>query len=218
MVVDNGCRYLFQLARSVNPYILFTSLRVIAALFDTMPEHLKLQRELFLSFSIERLAPPPRSSTLPPPGTSQSRKGSAISNNSTTSLPGTPSLSETGSDRSATPASKSNIAPAKGETRELTLETLLLLTRNPSFMVDLWANYDSDVNCEDLFEKFVTFLCKSVYPTSAMPGAEARQQPSQFQCLNALLVFINHMATRVDGAYEEWPSVCSFLLRFLSLS
>lgn len=44
--------------------------------------------------------------------------------------------------------------------RELMLETLVLLSREPSFMVDLWANYDCDVNCEDVFERLIGFLTK----------------------------------------------------------
>ena len=50
--------------------------------------------------------------------------------------------------------------PARGEIRELMLETLSHIARHPSFMVDQYANYDCDVNCEDLFEKLVDLLAK----------------------------------------------------------
>ena len=59
------------------------------------------------------------------------------------------------------------VTPAKGETRELMLETLHHLAHQPSFMVDLYVNYDCDINCEDLFDKLVEFLCKvctQIYP------------------------------------------------------
>lgn len=189
LVVDKGCRYLFQLARSSNPFILFTALRVIGSLFDTMKEHLKLQQELFFSFCIERLAPQPAApSTLRSPAQlSKKRSGLAIGEASPPP------------ERPDTPTLRPSVAPARGETRELMLETLLLLAQRPSFMVDLWANYDCDVNCEDLFERFVTFLSRSVYPSASAQGGEARQQPSQFQCLDSLLTFVNHMAARAEG-------------------
>ncbi|KZV94082.1 hypothetical protein EXIGLDRAFT_673441 [Exidia glandulosa HHB12029] len=204
LVVDNSCRYLFQLARSNNPFILFMALRVIGALFDAMGEHLKLQQELFFSFCIERLAPPP-----PAPGTSTSGR-SQLSSPAPHKLHKKPSAhsvssasSEAEQERPGTPTLRPSVAPAKGETRELMLETLLLLAQHPSFMVDLWVNYDSDVNCEDLFERFVTFLARSVYPSA---HGETRQQPSQFQSLDTLLTFINHMAARAEGAHEQWPA------------
>ncbi|EJD53363.1 Sec7-domain-containing protein [Auricularia subglabra TFB-10046 SS5] len=214
LVVDNGCRYLFQLARSNNPYILFTSLRTISALFETMREHLKLQQELFLSFCIERLAPPPappaaagRSQFSSPAAAQQRRKGAPGSSaSSVSSASGSPLLGAEEIDRPTPPAARPGVAPAKGETRDLMLDTLLLMAQEPSFMVDLWVNYDSDVNCEDLFERFVTFLSRSVYPAPSAQGGETRQQPSQFQCLETLLTFIGHMTARADGAYEEWPA------------
>ena len=52
------------------------------------------------------------------------------------------------------------MAPAKGETRELMLEIFVNMARHSSFMVDLYANYDCDTNCEDLFERLMDFLTK----------------------------------------------------------
>ena len=36
LIQDRGCKYLFQLARSENPAVLYMSLRVIASMFETM--------------------------------------------------------------------------------------------------------------------------------------------------------------------------------------
>lgn len=47
-----------------------------------------------------------------------------------------------------------------GEVRELLLESLVQMVRKPSFMVDLWYNYDCDLTCGDLFEELVQFLSK----------------------------------------------------------
>lgn len=46
------------------------------------------------------------------------------------------------------------------EVRELLLECLLQCARIPTFMVDLWFNYDCDLSCGDLFEETVQFLSK----------------------------------------------------------
>lgn len=41
LIFDPGCKFLFQLARSDNTAILYSSLRAIATVFDTMRKHLK---------------------------------------------------------------------------------------------------------------------------------------------------------------------------------
>jgi golgi-specific brefeldin A-resistance guanine nucleotide exchange factor 1 len=160
IMFDHGCKYLFQLARSENPTVLYLSLRVISTLFDTLRPHLKLQQELFLAFTIDRLAPP-EPSVFPKPQlqlTTASRSGSG----SSYSMSPNPSLLEEGDSEmgSETPPPRPTVAPAKGETRELMLEMLSSLASPPSFMVDLWTNYDSDLNCEDLYERLITFLTR----------------------------------------------------------
>jgi golgi-specific brefeldin A-resistance guanine nucleotide exchange factor 1 len=52
------------------------------------------------------------------------------------------------------------VSPARGETRDLILEWLSQITAHPSFMVDLYANYDCDINCENLFQRLIDFLTK----------------------------------------------------------
>ena len=161
LIQDHGCKYLFQLARSDNPNVLYMSLRVISAMFETMRQHLKLQHELFLAFTIDRLGP---SEAVKSQIAAMQQKGLIAS-----PRPGPPvptsqaasvsSLTLSEGDGSAGP-SRPAIAPAKGELRELMLETLSFIVRYPSFMVDLFVNYDCDINCEDLFEKLIDFLTK----------------------------------------------------------
>ena len=153
LVIDHGCKYLFQLARSDNPAILNLSLRTISTMFETMRPHLKLQQELFLAFTIDRLAPPISLSA---------RK------NVLTPTPGTPSsasplltatdINSESRESVATPRPPVAPAPARGETREVMLETLNQISRHPSFMVDLYVNYDCDPNCDNMFERLIEFL------------------------------------------------------------
>jgi len=154
LVIDHGCKYLFQLARSDSPGILNLSLRAISTMFETMRPHLKLQQELFLAFTIDRLAPP-----IP---LSLARKGAL------TPTPGTPSnasphlaptdISSESRKSTATPRPPVAPAPARGETREVMLEILNQISRHPSFMVDLYVNYDCDPNCDNMFERLTEFL------------------------------------------------------------
>jgi brefeldin A-resistance guanine nucleotide exchange factor 1 len=170
LVIDTGCKFLFQLARSENPSVLHTSLRTISTVFDTMRKYLKLQQELFMAFTIDRLAPPP--STHPfkgqHTGISGKKGGYSGTSNPGTPRPGTPATAspkpgvmdeEHEPEKNAAPA-RVLTAPARGETRNLILETLTQISRHPSFMVDLYANYDCDINCENIFDRLVDFLTR----------------------------------------------------------
>jgi brefeldin A-resistance guanine nucleotide exchange factor 1 len=173
---DEGCRYLFQLIRSENHQILTLALRTCATLFTTLLPQLKLQLELFLTFLMDRLTPLTHPA-LPPyllhirngggsSAISRSRRGSdkgtaassGGADGAATDRPTTPKLAAT-----PTVASLASVAPVTtAETREIMLETLtqLLEMRNEHFMVDLWVNYDCDVDSEDVFERMIAFLTR----------------------------------------------------------
>ena len=169
LVLDHGCKYLFQLARSDNPAVLQTTLRTISTMFETMRRDLKLQQELFLTFTVDRLAPPPA-----PPGKSQSLKSNSRAG---TPIPGTPNLGPADSEGERTPSTpRLYVAPAKGDTRELLLETLSLVSRHPSFMVDLYVNYDCDMNCENMFERLIDFATKVLRGHALLYAAYTRSR------------------------------------------
>ncbi|KAG6333981.1 hypothetical protein ID866_5104 [Astraeus odoratus] len=200
LVVDHGCKYLFQLARSDNPAVLQAALRTTATLFETMRPHLKLQQELFLTFTVDRLATSP---PLKPNATKKTQTNST--------RPGTPSTpvlgpvnAENESDKGNPSPARPLVQPARGETRDLMLETLALISRYPGFMVDLYINYDCDINCDNLFERLIEFLTKGVYPMQGSSMSEAQQLHSQFLCLDMLLGFVKDMATRAEGTNEPW--------------
>lgn len=156
LIVDHGCKFLFQLARSDNPYVLQAALRTIATVFDTMRPRLKLQLELFLAFTMDRLAPAPPANKAQ---ASMARSsGVPTSPYPSTPILGAPPKSEAG-EGAATPT-RVLVAPARGETRDQILETLSQLSRKSSFMVDLYSNYDCDINCENMFERLIDFLTK----------------------------------------------------------
>ncbi|KAK7023901.1 SEC7 domain-containing protein [Favolaschia claudopus] len=194
-----------NLARSENMSVLHSALRTISTVFDTMRYHLKLQQELFLAFTIDRLAPP-----APPPG-KRANGQYAASPRPGTPVPGTPILgppeAKQDSESGVATPSRVLVAPARGETRDLILETMGQISRHPSFMVDLYINYDCDINSENLFERLIDFLTKGVYPPQSTGGLDSRQRNSQYLCLDLLLAFVNDMAARADGDFPESESL-----------
>lgn len=242
MVADHLCKHLFQvrrlpltcpcprgqaadpslttvqLARSDNPQLLSTSLRVITNVFDTMRPHLKLQQELFLSFLLDRLILPNAAGIRKADLESQLdlstwARDSAPSASSSGTAGGGPGGdgSPAGSERASTPASLSastrdrerSGAGAGGpsaESRELMLELLAHLVRPRHSMVDLWVNYDCSVEGEDLYERLVKFLSRGVYP----PHQGAYQQDSsQLMCLDTILELVAHMAARLNEVRQR---------------
>ncbi|KAF9518905.1 hypothetical protein BS47DRAFT_1379647 [Hydnum rufescens UP504] len=205
IMTDKGCKFLFQLARSDNLLILQLSLRVISLLFDTMRQHLKLQQELFISFTLDRLA----SFSIPNPPTLRLKLG----NPPPLLLAPQPHLARAmllqippEEDDIPRPYPRLGVQPARGETRELLLETLGHLARQPSFFGDLWVNYDCDMNCEDLFERLVAFLTSGVYADQYPGVLESHQYTSQLMRLDLLLTFIDQMASRAEYESSAPPS------------
>ncbi|EJF65717.1 Sec7-domain-containing protein [Dichomitus squalens LYAD-421 SS1] len=201
LILDHGCKYLFQLARSDHPAVLQTSLRAIATMFETMRPKLKLQQELFLAFTIDRLTPLP-----PPKNLTLNQKALSANSRGSSPAPGTPLLAPPEDDSEKTPATpRILVPPARGDTRELLLETLCQISRHPSFMVDLYTNYDCDMNCENMFERLIEFCAKGIYPSQGLGGPDNQQHNAQYLCLDLILAFVGRMATRAEGASETWP-------------
>jgi brefeldin A-resistance guanine nucleotide exchange factor 1 len=225
VILDPGCKFLFQLARSENTSVLNLTLRTITTLFETVKTHLKLQQELFLSFTVDRLAPPHGASLklhqVASCGSGHPLKKKA-SNISRPSSPAPPIHVPQDLDQPfekpppPTPPRLIVTPAARGETRELLLETLAQLSRHPSFLVDLYTNYDCDINCENLFDRLMEFLTRGVYPISgAGLEAQRQQQNSRYLCLDILLGFVNDMAMRAESvSYPHFPTL---LLRLISV-
>jgi brefeldin A-resistance guanine nucleotide exchange factor 1 len=156
--------------------LLAQSLRTTSTLFSTMLPHLKL--ELFLSYLIDRLTPPTPSplplhllnaaSSRPasPAASAPGESASANQDNIQPSGTATPAA-DVATPAASTPRPISLLPPVPGETKELMLETLTQIALRPSFMVDLWTNFDCSTESEDLFERLVGFLTRvSLAPTN----------------------------------------------------
>ncbi|RHZ59918.1 hypothetical protein Glove_360g53 [Diversispora epigaea] len=192
LAVDELCKYLFQLARTDNIALLSLALRVISTVFETLRPYLKLQQELYLSFLIERLTPPTNNLR----NIAYNAEFSSINSNIDSPIT---SGSSTPSTRERNLRTSGDTTVATGEVRELLLESLGQFSRDPSFMIGLWLNYDCNVDCGDLFEEIIKFLSKNSFPEST--GYSLGN--SHVVCLDSLLLYVNHMVERLQSEKIE---------------
>jgi brefeldin A-resistance guanine nucleotide exchange factor 1 len=201
---DRLCRYLFQLVRSDNMAILHEALIVAGTLLATCRGVLKLQQELFLSYLVACLHP--RVEIPREPGIDPSLYAG---------VPQAPKLvkpppSQTSSGRSTPVPVKDRQklgmegGSRKPDAREAMVESLGALARIPSFMVELFINYDCEVDRSDLCEDMVGLLSRNSIPDSATWSTTSVPP----LCLDALLGYIQFIAERLDEepCFEGYPN------------
>jgi brefeldin A-resistance guanine nucleotide exchange factor 1 len=195
---DRLCRYLFQLVRSDNMSILHESLIVAGTLLATCRGVLKLQQELFLSYLVACLHP--RVEIPREPGIDPSLYAG---------VPQAPKLvkpppSQTNSGRSTPIPVKDRQklgmegGSRKPDAREAMVESVGALARIPSFMVELFINYDCEVDRSDLCEDMVGLLSRNAIPDSATWSTTSVPP----LCLDALLGYVQFIADRLDDEPE----------------
>ncbi|KAJ8125119.1 hypothetical protein O1611_g8521 [Lasiodiplodia mahajangana] len=191
---DRLCRHLFQLVRSDNMAILQESLIVADTLLETCRGVLKLQQELFLSYLVACLHPPveiPWEPNIDPSlydGIPQRPSGAK------------PPPSQAGSGR-ATPVPVKDRqklgmegGARKPDARQAMVESVSALARMPSFLVELFVNYDCDANRVNLCEDMIGLLSRSALPDSATWSTTSVPP----LCLDALLGYVQCVADRLD--------------------
>ena len=201
---DDLCRHLFQLVRSEHMGLLNESLRVAGTLLATCRGALKLQQELFLSYLVACLHPRveiPQESGIDPAlyeGVPQVPKlvkppPSQASSGRSTPVPvkDRQKLGMEGGSR-------------KPDAREAMVESIGALARIPSFLVELYVNYDCEVDRGDLCEDMIGLLSRNAFPDSAT-WSTTNVPPL---CLDALLGYIQFIADRLDDEpkYDGYPN------------
>jgi golgi-specific brefeldin A-resistance guanine nucleotide exchange factor 1 len=191
---DDLCRHLFQLVRSENMSLLNGSLRVAGTLLQTCREVLKLQQELFLSYLVACLHPRvdiPQEPGIDPAlyeGIPQAPKLVRPSPSQASSGRSTPVPVK---DRQKLGLEGGSRRP---EARESMVESIGALVRMPTFMTELFVNYDCEVDRADLCEDMVGLLSRNAFPDSAT-WSTTNVPPL---CLDALLGFVQFMAERLE--------------------
>ena len=197
------CRHLFQLVRSEHIALLNEALRVAGTLLASCRGLLKLQQELFLSYLVACLHPRveiPLEPGIDPAlyeGVPQAPKLVK------------PSASQTSSGRSTPVPVKDRQklglegGSRKPDAREAMVECLGALSRIPSFLVELYVNYDCEVDRSDLCEDLIGLLSRNAFPDSAT-WSTTNVPPL---CLDSLLGYIQFVADRLNDEprFEGYP-------------
>ena len=201
---DTLCRHLFQLVRSDNMAVLNESLRVAGTLLATCRNVLKLQQELYLSYLIACLFP--RVEIPLEPGIEPSLYEG---------VPPAPSLVKPVQQPSA--SGRSTPVPVKDrqklgleggarkpDAREAMVENLGAMVRIPSFMAELFVNYDCQIDRHDISLDIIGLLARNAFPDSAT-WSTVNVPPL---CLDALLGFVQSIADRLEDepVTEGFPS------------
>ncbi|KAF1846747.1 Sec7-domain-containing protein [Cucurbitaria berberidis CBS 394.84] len=202
---DTLCRHIFQLVRSDNMAILNESLRVAGTLLATCRNVLKLQQELYLSYLVACLFP--RVEIPIEPGIEPSLYEG---------VPHAPSLVKQPPQQNSS-SGRSTPVPVKDrqklgleggarkpDAREAMVENLGGLVRIPSFMAELFVNYDCEIDRGDVCMDIVGLLSRNAFPDSAT-WSTVNVPPL---CLDALLGFVQSIADRLDEepVTEGFPS------------
>jgi golgi-specific brefeldin A-resistance guanine nucleotide exchange factor 1 len=193
---DTLCRHLFQLVRSENMAILNESLRVAGTLLATCRGVLKLQQELFLSYLVACLYP--RVEIPQEPG---------LDPRLYEGVPLTPSLIKPSPSQPSSASGRSTPVPVKDrqklgleggtrkpDAREAMVESIGALVRLPTFMTELFVNYDCDIERIDLCADMIGLLSRNAFPDSAT-WSTTNVPPL---CLDALLGFVQSIYDRLD--------------------
>ncbi|KAL7573318.1 hypothetical protein ACA910_011682 [Epithemia clementina (nom. ined.)] len=165
-------KYLLQWSTTTDLHILSLTCRVIFNLFQTIPNHLKVPLEVFLTSVHLRILDAKKGATVGSAGI-----GAAA--------PRGPGLLKAGSDKASSAAAASNtstlsLVPSAAaahaasllqsnnyEEREVVLESILEFCQEPVLMQDIYRNYDCDVACTNLYEMIVAALGRTAMPNDS---------------------------------------------------
>lgn len=202
---DTLCRHIFQLVRSDNMAILNESLRVAGTLLATCRSVLKLQQELYLSYLVACLFP--RVEIPLEPGIEPSLYEGVMQAPSLIKQP--PQQNSTSGRSTPVPVKDRQKLGLEGgarkpDAREAMVENLGGLVRIPSFMAELFVNYDCEIDRGDVCMDIVGLLSRNAFPDSAT-WSTVNVPPL---CLDALLGYVQSIADRLDEEpnTEGFPS------------
>lgn len=196
---DGLCRHLFQLVRSEHISLLNESLRVASTLLATCRNKLKLQQELYLQHLVDCLFLK-MEIPLDPQIPTQLYEGIPLAPRNSKPTAAKPTTAAPASGRSTPVPQRDRRALGleggirRPEAREAMVENLSALVRIPSFMAELFVNYDCEIDREDLCANMVGLLARNALPDAAS-WSTANVPPL---CLDSLLGFVQSMHDRLD--------------------
>lgn len=95
------------------------------------------------------------------------------------------------------------IATAQGvplQLQEVSLEGIINFCRQPTFIIEVYVNYDCDPLCRNVFEEIGKLLCKHSFSVSSP------LTPLKIQAFEGLMVIIHNIADNIDREDDSTPS------------
>lgn len=81
---------------------------------------------------------------------------------------------------------------ASYQQQEVAMEALIDFCRQPMFVTELYANYDCDISCSNVFESLANLLSRSAFPVNSPLSA------MNTLALDGLIVLVQGMAERIE--------------------
>lgn len=95
------------------------------------------------------------------------------------------------------------VSAAPGATtqlQEVALEAIINFCRQPTFVAEVYVNYDCDPLCHNVFEEIGKLLCKQSFPVAAPLTS------LQIQAFEGLVIIIHNIADSVDKENDTSPA------------
>ncbi|XP_065851501.1 ARF guanine-nucleotide exchange factor GNL2 [Euphorbia lathyris] len=89
---------------------------------------------------------------------------------------------------------------SSSQLQEVALEGIINFCRQPTFIVEMYVNYDCDPICRNVFEEIGNLLCKLSFPGSS-PLSYV-----QIQAFEGLLIVVHNIADNIDREDDPTPS------------
>ncbi|KAF5098984.1 hypothetical protein D0Z00_001850 [Geotrichum galactomycetum] len=210
---NNLLKHLLQLIRTENLVLLQKALTVTVTIFVTMQEHLKLQQEVFITYLLTCLSPIAEISreegvanifydgvpSIPKTVLAASPKVPTTNGLKPKKLRSSPSIADlTVADSNTAPIPRF-VTASSPDSREMFVEALTTLARQPSFFANIYLNYDCDPDCSDLCEDLVGFFCRNAYPDSKMWSTPT----VPLMCLEAVLSYLEFTMSRISHQDQD---------------
>lgn len=195
-------KHILLLIRAESPPLLQKALRVFSTILYTAGGHLKLHQEVFLTYLLTCLSP---IAEIPREEGVDGIFYDGVPSIPRTVLNASPHPSKVGTPVGGLPANVANltsptfITVRTPDSRETMVEAITGLTRIPSFFVDLFVNYDCDVDRADLCVDLIGFLCRNAYPDS-MTWSSSTVPPL---CLEAILGYLLCLVKRLSDVVPD---------------
>ncbi|KAM7275985.1 hypothetical protein ACFE04_017851 [Oxalis oulophora] len=89
---------------------------------------------------------------------------------------------------------------APSQLQEMALEGMINFCRQPTFVVEVYVNYDCDPTCRNVFEEIGKLICRHSFPGGGPLTA------LQIQAFEGLMVVIHHIADNIDKENDSRPT------------